>query len=127
MSDPERYVTTDALQDELPFDEAAFPTIDDWAGLLERLLDEESERIEGSDYADRTFDEDVPGPVKDGVIRLVRSRLDRIKTDGLETESLSDGSSYGYRPPEAVRADVRSAVAKYREDGEDEATGAFVI
>ena len=58
MPDPERYVSLESLTDELPFSEAAFD-VDDYDALLERLVDQESERIEGDDYAGRTWDEDA--------------------------------------------------------------------
>ena len=125
--DPERYVSLEELEEELPFSEAAF-SVADWSGLLERLLDEESERVEGDDYVGRTWDDaaDVPGPVKHGIIRLVRSRLEQIKSDGLDSESGPTGQSVTYRPPEAVRRDVQSMVAKYRED-DGERPGAWVV
>ena len=122
--DPERYVTADELQEELPFGEETRANIDDWEALLERFLDEESERIEGPDYAGREFD-DVPGPVKNAVVRLVRSRLEQIKTDGVESESLASGLSMTYRPPEAIRRDVQSMVRKYRDD--EDHPGAWVV
>lgn len=125
--DAERYVSLEELKEELPFRPSAFPEIDDYDATLERFLDEESERIEGDDYAGRTWDSDevVPGPVKHGIARLVRSRLEQIKSDGIESESLPSGQSATYRPPEEVRRGVRSAVRKYRP--EDDNSGAMVI
>ena len=135
MSEPERYVTLEELQQELAYQPAAFgmaddegePT-DDWTALLERLLDEESERVEGDHYAGRTWgaDEDVPGPVKHGIIRLARSRLTQIHGDGYESESSPAGQSATYTPAEDVRADVQSQVAKYRET-DDESSGFLVV
>ena len=126
MGDAERYVSQDELEAELSFDPDAFPA-DDWDDLVTRLLAQESERVEGPDYANREWDDadDVPGPVFDGIVRLVRSRLQRIKADGVESESTVSGQSLSYRPPEAVRADVQSAVSKYRED--DEESGAWLV
>lgn len=58
----------------------------------------------------------VPGPVQDGLVRLVRSRLDRIQSDGLKSESLPSGQSASYRPPEEVLTTVAWTVAEYRPD-----------
>lgn len=68
----------------------------------------------------------VPGPVRDGLVRLVRSRLERIMGDGVTSESVPSGQNTTYRPPEQIRADVRASVATYRPEtyGSD---GAMVI
>lgn len=56
---------------------------------------------------------EAPPAIQAAVIRLVRSSLDQIKTDGLGNESLPDGASYGYRPPADIRREVRSEVSEY--------------
>ena len=197
-TDPERYLSVSDLRDELPFSpEKAFGIDDtetdadgntDWDNLLERLLDEESDRVERFDgtlfvetetsetlYGDEdTVDDDlllpdrpvtdvvsvdadgealevgtdvrvrethvelldaapiyswpdgaievtwtygyseVPGDVRDAIVRLVRSRLERIQSDGLESESLPTGQSASYRPPEDVIRGAKETVSQYR-------------
>ena len=76
--DPERYLSVDALEDELGFDGDTFD-VDNWPDLLERLLDEESERIESQDFADTAFveietTERVYGGVVDGTDLLLGNR-----------------------------------------------------
>ncbi|GGL55130.1 hypothetical protein [Halocalculus aciditolerans] len=56
--------------------------------------------------------ETVPGPVREGVIRLVRKRLAMIEEDGLKQESVGDGS-WTYQVPADVRQEVRASVARY--------------
>lgn len=53
--------------------------------------------------------EEIPGPVQDGLVRLIRSRLEQRKTDGLESESGGD-TSYTYRPSDEIRHEVRSDI-----------------
>lgn len=55
----------------------------------------------------------APGAVRDAIVRLVRSRLERIKSDGLESESLPTGQSASYRPPEEVMAAAAAAVEEH--------------
>ena len=136
---PERYVTLAELSDELPFGEEAFPHVDDWTAFLERLLGEETERIENSQYAGRRWEvtedwdgtvETVPGPIKNGVVRLVRSRLNTIRADGVESEAAPTGQSVTYRHPNEVRRDVQSMVAKFRpgpDEDADHGRGAWVV
>lgn len=129
---PERYVTVGQLESELSFTNRALQADEsEWAELLRRLLDEESERIESASYAARTWGgphtsgtDDVPGPIRDGVIRLVRSRLERIQSDGLAQETLPTGQSASYRPPEDVRADVQRIARQHRDDSD---IGAWVV
>lgn len=56
--------------------------------------------------------DEVPGPVKQALVRLVRLRFDQIATDGLESEKGPD-TSYDYTDPEKIRAecyrDVKSS------------------
>lgn len=58
--------------------------------------------------------EEPPGDIRDAVIRLVRSRLERIKSDGLGSESMPTGQSADYRPPEEIHADVKNIVGKHK-------------
>ena len=135
MADAERYVSVNELMDEIAFDESMFDVVN-WDPFLERLLGAESERIENAAYAGRVWaphpdapdDNDVPAVVKHGVIRLVRSRLEQIHSDGLSSESGPAGQSLDYRPPAHVRQDVQSMVSKYREPTDDDADrGAWVV
>lgn len=56
----------------------------------------------------------VPGRVRDVIIRLARAALDRIKTDGLESEALGDGTSYSYRAPSEIRREAQAQVSEYK-------------
>lgn len=69
--------------------------------------------------------EGVPGDVKDGLVRLVRSRLERIQSDGLESESVPTGQSASYRPPEEIIDAVKRSVIKHRPP--EYGSGAMVI
>lgn len=55
----------------------------------------------------------VPGPVEDALVRLCRNAIERIQTDGLESEATGDGASYTYRLPAAVKADVHGDVTDH--------------
>lgn len=119
MNDHERYVSQETLLQELAWDAEAFQGVDDFDALLERLLDEESDRIEG--FAERSWgqddspdDDDAPVEVRDGVIRLVRSRLQRIQTDGIGNDQIVGAGSASYRPPEEILDSVREQVAPFR-------------
>lgn len=52
--------------------------------------------------------EDAPGPFRDGLVRLIRSRIEQRKTDGLESESAD--SSYTYRPSSEIKHEVRADI-----------------
>lgn len=132
----ERYVTLDEMHEELVYSAQAFGlSSTEYDTLILRLIDEESERIESDLFAGRTWGlesspdgDEVPGPIKDGVVRLVRSRLDRIQADGIESESISSGQSTSFRPAAEIRQDVRSTVAEYRPTGNTETSfGAWTV
>lgn len=134
--DPDRYVSLEELHEEIVYAPRSFNLEEsEYDTLLTRLLDEESERIESDVFAGRTWgldsspdDAAVPGPVKDGVVRLVRSRLDRIQADGVESESLSSGQSASFRPAAEIRRDVRQTVSEYRPKGNTESSfGAWTV
>lgn len=55
----------------------------------------------------------VPGPVEDGLVRLCRNAVERVQTDGLESESTGDGASYNYRLPTAVQNEVQAVISDY--------------
>lgn len=69
--------------------------------------------------------DEVPGEIRDAIVRLCRSRLQRIKSDGVESESYPSGQSITYRPPDEVRAAILSTARKYR--APSYGTGAMVI
>jgi hypothetical protein len=71
--------------------------------------------------------DEVPGPVVDALVRLVRSRLERRTTDGVESESVPSGQSATYRPPEAIISSVQSTVSQYRPDSYGSSGGAMLI
>lgn len=54
--------------------------------------------------------QDPPQAVVDAVVRLARARLDRVQSDGLESESPGDGSSVNYRAPAELQRDVRATI-----------------
>lgn len=133
---PERYVTLVELREEVVYGSHSFRLSDaDYDDLLTRILDEESERMEGEFFAARTWeqedspdDDPPPGPVKDGIIRLVRSRLDRIQSDGIASESTTSGHSSTFRPSAEIMEQVASAVGEYRPSGDsDTSYGAWVV
>jgi hypothetical protein len=55
------------------------------------------------------------------VIRLARDRIAGIKEDGLSSEGLASGVNYDYRPPKALREEVKEALdeADYRTADDD--------
>lgn len=67
----------------------------------------------------------MPGELRDALIRLVRSKLQRIKADGVESDSLPSGQSVSYRPPEDVVTQAQKTARKYRPDSYG--SGAMVI
>lgn len=134
--DPERYVTLNELGNEVSYEAQSFRMPEsEYNDLLTRLLDEESERIEGEFFAARTWeqegspdDDPPPGPVKDGIIRLVRSRLDRIQSDGVESESTTSGHSTTFKPSAEIMEQVAAAVGEFRPSGDSETSfGAWVV
>ena len=138
MPDPDRYVDLPTVKQEIVYSPDVFDmdTVE-WDDLLERLIGEESERVESDRYANRVWDphpdapddDDVPSPVTDGIIRLVRSRLDAIQLDGVSQESI-DGQSSTFRPSSEIRDEVRRSVAPYRpkrDDDDDPHIGAWVV
>ena len=58
--------------------------------------------------------EDTPGPVEEAFIRLVRTALDQIKTDGLQQEQRDGSGSWNYRIPPEIRAEAASTIRSYR-------------
>lgn len=106
FKDEFRYTAVDLDVDPSRFD-----------ALLERALKTASERVEDmatlvpkDEWRDAATTDDVPFVARESVIRLARARLERIMEDGLEQESLASGVSYSYRPPKALRDDVRDTL-----------------
>lgn len=138
MPDSDRYVDLPTVKQEIPYDPVAFDMDSaEWDDFLTRLLGEETERVESGRYAARVWephddapdDDDVPAPVIDGILRLVRSRLDAVQADGVTQESI-DGQSTTFRPSSEIRDEVRRSVAPYRpgRDGdEDPYVGAWMV
>jgi hypothetical protein len=127
---PFPYVDADTFASELPYTASDFPGLaseSEWQGLLERALKTESERV--ASYANQVdtaaewdpADATVPFVARMAVIRLARDRIAGIKEDGLASESLGSGASYDYRPPEALRKEVKEALdeADYRTADDD--------
>ncbi|AUV81259.1 hypothetical protein C2R22_05940 [Salinigranum rubrum] len=123
---PFPFVERDALERELQYSATDFPgttSESEWNGLLEHALKAASERVEG--YVDdqdwRDEDATVPYVVRGVVIRLARQRIAGIREDGISSEDLVSGAGYDYRPPQAVRDEVKDTLeeAGYRTGDEE--------
>jgi hypothetical protein len=114
---PFPYASRDQLERELQYVQADFPGVQDesdWNGLLDDALETESERVEGDAYAGadwRDATATVPLVVELAVIRLARQRIAAIREDGISSEDLVSGAGYDYRPPSAIRAEIRQALS----------------
>lgn len=126
---PFPFVEADRLAHELEYTQADFPAIESesgWNSLLSDAVKTESERVEGyadDDAADgwRDADASVPYVVRSAVIRLARQRIAGIKEDGIAKEDLVSGAGYDYRPPKALRDEVKEALEEAgHRTGEDE-------
>lgn len=125
---PFPYVTPERLERELTLTPERIGVSDtEWLDLLSDVLESESERVETDDYAGVQYRDyettgDVPGILREAVIRLSRARLYAIETDGLESENTGDSASYNYRSPSAIRQEVMAdlqAADLSRGDGDD--------
>ena len=138
MTSEERYINLATLKGEIPFSSSDFILDDEvedeeglteWDNFLLDKLDDESSRVE-SWFPASDFGEDTPTTIKEGVIRLVRLRLDLINSDGLDSESLVDGASYSYTEPKEIRKEIKSEIAEEilaEEDLTDDNKGAWVV
>lgn len=92
---------------------------EDWQTLLTDKAEQETARVEGwTDVNYRAEDADVPFVIRAAVIRLVRSIVHQIHEDGLQQESAEDRSEI-YRPPRAIRSEVRDELAEVGYGDED--------
>lgn len=111
---PFPYVDADKLERELQLTPERIGVSDtEWQELLSDALEGATERVETDEYAgvqfrDSETTDDVPGIIREGIIRLARARLYAIETDGLESENTGDSASYNYRSLADVRAEVKS-------------------
>lgn len=138
MTSEERYINLATLKGEIPFSSSDFILDDEvedeeglteWDNFLLDKLDDESSRVE-SWFPEQDFGEDTPTTINEGVIRLVRLRLDLINSDGLDSESLVDGASYSYSEPREIRKEIKSEIAEEilaEEDLTDDNKGAWVV
>lgn len=138
MTSEERYINLATLKGEIPFSSSDFILDDEvedeeglteWDNFLLDKLDDESSRVE-SWFPEEDFGEDTPTTIKEGVIRLVRLRLDLINSDGLDSESLVDGASYSYSETREIRKEIKSEIAEEilaEEDLTDDNKGAWVV
>lgn len=101
------YASTHEVERELPGGPGAFGINEsDWDAALADYIADASETVD--DLAGQTFDDaDPPGVVTESVIRLVRSRLARIREDGLSSEQTAAGSQFSYTDPGRTRRDVK--------------------
>lgn len=116
---PFPYVTADELQRELPYShETSGLTESEWMALLTDKLKQESERVD--QWTNESYRGDsatVPFIVRAAVIRLTRSVITQIESDGLSSEKVDDHSE-SYRPPSEIREEVRKELgeAGYTDD-----------
>lgn len=110
---PFPYVTASTLDTEISYTRQGFGlTQNEWTDLLERKCKQETERVESwIDQSWRPDDADVPFVIRAAVIRLARSTIHQIEEDGLEQESAEDRSEI-YRPPQAIREEVRTELGE---------------
>lgn len=120
------YVTPDDFERELTLTADRLEVSDSaWQSLIEDVLDSESERAEGENYADETWrdvdsTDDVPSIVREAVVRLARARLYAIESDGLQSEGTGDSASYDYRSLAEIRSEVMASLQDVsRDDGDD--------
>lgn len=111
---PFPYVTVETLERELTLTPERIGVSDtEWQGLLSDFVEAASERVEQDNYAGvryrdvDTIDE-IPGIIRESVIRLSRARAQAIDTDGLESENVGDGASYNYQGIASIRAEVKA-------------------
>lgn len=125
---PFPYVDADRLEQELPLTPEKVGVSDTgWQELLQDFVADESERVEQDNYAGvryRDIDtvDEIPGIIRESVIRLARARAYAINTDGLESENVGDGASYNYQGLASIRAEVKAelqAADLSRGDGDD--------
>lgn len=110
---PFPYITAEKFERELPYShENTDLSETEWDQLIEDKLKQESERVEG--YSGQKWREapegDVPRLIEGAVIRLTRSVINQIEEDGLSSEKIDDHTEQ-YRPPSAIRAEVRAELA----------------
>lgn len=124
---PFPYVTVESLERELTLTPERIGVSDtEWQEMLSDFIETESERVETNDYAgvqyrDLPAVDDVPGIIREAVIRLSRARAHAIEQDGLSSENAGDGASYNYRSVAEVRAEVKADLqaADLSRDGDD--------
>jgi hypothetical protein len=121
------YVTADAFERELTLTANRLGVSDSqWDTLVDDVLESESERVETADYAGETWrdvesTDDVPGIVREAVVRLARARLYAVESDGLQSENTGDSASYDYRSLAEIRSEVMAdlqAADLSRDDGD---------
>jgi hypothetical protein len=108
---PFPYVTPRAFRDEYAPDatDLGFGSDADYNAFLDRVLKQESVRVESDEYANAEWRDarTVPPVIYEAVVRLARVRIDSRSADILSSERASDGRQESYRPPADIRADVR--------------------
>jgi len=108
---PFPYVTPKAFRDEYAPDatDLGFESDADYNALLDRVLKQESARVESDEYANAEWRDalTVPPVIYEAVVRLARVRIDSRSADILSSERAPDGRQESYRPPADIRADVR--------------------
>jgi hypothetical protein len=121
------YVTADDFERELTLTANRLGVSDsEWYSLVDDVLESESERVETADYAGETWrdvesTDDIPGIVREAVVRLSRARLYAIESDGLASEGTGDSASYDYRSLAEIRSEVMAdlqAADLSRDDGD---------
>lgn len=110
---PFPYVTETEMSRELPYSHKNTGlTESEWMDLVADKLKQESARVESwIDESYRGEYDTVPFVVRAAVIRLTRSVITQIESDGLSSESVDDHSE-SYRPPAEVREEVRNELGE---------------
>lgn len=126
---PMPFVDETTFEQELQYTAADFDLdSSEFQALLTRALGTASEQVASfaTEIADGTWQnaasvDDIPRVAREGVIRLARARVARIREDGISKEDLVSGAGYDYRPPQAIRNEVKQQLdeAGYRSAPED--------
>jgi hypothetical protein len=108
---PFPYVSPEAFRDEYAPDatDLGFESESDYLAFLERILKQESDRVERDQYAAAEWRDapTTPPVIYEAVVRLARVRIDSRNADILSSEAAPDGRQESYRPPADVRKNVR--------------------
>lgn len=110
---PFPYVEASKIERELPYGHQGSGMGEtEWTEFIQDKAKQESARVEewvNDSY--RGDNDSVPFVVQAAVIRLVRSVVTQVDSDGLNSEDVGDHSE-DYRPPADVRDEVRNELGE---------------